>query len=134
LTPAADPPGPPELDLLALDAVALDPDSVAATVLAVPGVAGLHPGSYAEVASFLPGRRVVGVRCDGRTVEVHVALRWGDPVPATAEAIRRALTALGASTVDVVVEDLVEDLVEDVVTADQPLAAPGGAPSEFGLP
>jgi uncharacterized alkaline shock family protein YloU len=93
-------------------------------------VAGLHPGSYAEVASYLPGRRVVGVRCDGRTVEVHVVLRWGDPVPATAEAIRRALTALGASTVDVVVEDL----VEDVVTADQPLAAPGGAPSEFGLP
>ena len=97
MTPTADPPDP------------LDPDSVAVGVLAVPGVVGLHPGIYAEVASYLPGRRVVGVRCDGRTVEVHVVLRWGAPVLATAEAIRRSLTALGASTVDVVVEDVVED-------------------------
>lgn len=98
------------LDAEALEPDALDPDLVAADVLTVAGVAGLHPGSYAEVASFLPGRRVVGVRCDGRAVEVHVALRWGVPMLATAEVIRRSLTALGASTVDIVVEDIVPDV------------------------
>jgi hypothetical protein len=84
----------------------LDPDTIAAGVLAVPGVAGLHPGTYGEVASYLPNRRVTGVRCEGRTVEVHVVLRWDAPLLATAEAVRRSVTTLGASTVNVVVEDL----------------------------
>ena len=68
----------------------LAPDTIAATVLAVPGVASLHPGTFGEVASYLPGRRVVGVRRDGQTVEVHVVLLWGAPVLATAEAVRRS--------------------------------------------
>lgn len=94
----------------------LTPDAVARAVLAVPGVVGLHPGTFGEVASYLPGRRVVGVRGDGRAVEVHVVLRWGAHVVATAEAVRRALTVLGADVVDVVVEDVA------VVRADVPAA------------
>jgi hypothetical protein len=85
----------------------LAPDMIAATVLAVPGVASLHPGTFGEVASYLPGRRVVGVRRDGQTVEVHVVLLWGAPALATAEAVRRSLTALGAAAVHVVVQDVV---------------------------
>jgi uncharacterized alkaline shock family protein YloU len=103
---------------------AVDPlstDTIVACVLAVPGVVGLHPGTFGEVATYLPGRRVVGVRCDGQTVEVHVVLRWGTPVPATADAVRRALTALGASTVNVV--------VQDVVTVEELVAVPGQAAS-----
>ena len=37
-------------------------DSIAAAVLAVPGVAALHPGMFGEVGTYLPGRRVTGVR------------------------------------------------------------------------
>ena len=66
------------------------------------------------MASYLPGRRVVGVRREGRTVEVHVVLHWEAPVLATADAVRLALTALGAAAVDVVVQDVVT--VDEVVT------------------
>ncbi|MFD4183444.1 hypothetical protein ACFWPB_20405, partial [Rhodococcus sp. NPDC058514] len=36
-------------------------DLIADAVLAVPGVAGLHGGMFGEVATYLPGRRVLGV-------------------------------------------------------------------------
>lgn len=126
MTPTADPHDPHD-PLDPLDP--LDPDTIAAGVLAVPGVAGLHPGSYGEVASYLPGHRVTGVRRQGRTVEVHVVLRWGAPLQATAAAIRRSVTALGASAVDVVVQDLVtadEDLAVTAVDPPGPAAGPAG--------
>jgi hypothetical protein len=86
---------------------ALTAELVASTVLGIPGVVRLHPGAVGEVATYLPGRRVIGVRQAGSEVEVHVVLRCPPPLPGSAEAIRSAVTALGALRVDVVIEDVV---------------------------
>lgn len=92
-----------------VDATAtLDPaDVVAAAALAVPGVAGLHAGTFSEVGTYLPGRRVDGVRLRDDVAEVHVVLTWGVDVRATADAIREALAPLTGTPVDVCVEDVV---------------------------
>lgn len=82
-------------------------ETVAATVLAVPGVAGLYGGLFGEVATHLAGRRVPGVRIDDLgNAEVHVVVRWGHPVPATAYAVRRAVSRLVPGGVHVVVDDV----------------------------
>ena len=80
-------------------------DAVRAAVLAVPGVADLHSGSYGEVATYLPGRKVQGVRMRAERAEVHVVLDWGSPALATADAVRRAASAITATAVDVHVQD-----------------------------
>lgn len=81
-------------------------DRVAAAVRAVPAVADLHAGSFGEVATHLPGRRVLGVRL-GETAEVHVAAVHGTPLPALAEAVRAVVAPLTGTPVRVVVEDVV---------------------------
>lgn len=86
------------------DAVA---DAIAGAVLAVDGVAGLYGGLFGEIGTYLPGRRVPGVRVDATgNAEVHVVLRWGAPVPATADAVRLAVSLLVPGTVHVVVDDV----------------------------
>ena len=82
-------------------------DAVAAAVRAVPGVAGLHTGVFGEVATYLPGRRVEGVRIGPGGCAVHVVLIWGAPVLATADLVRAAVTPLVGARVDVTVEDVV---------------------------
>lgn len=84
-------------------------DQVAAAVLAVPGVAGLHTGAFGEVATYLPGRRVDGVRVRADRCEVHLVLSWGSPVLATADRVRAAVAPLVGTVVDVSVEDVVID-------------------------
>ncbi|MBJ7338818.1 Asp23/Gls24 family envelope stress response protein [Mycolicibacterium sp.] len=83
-------------------------DLIAAAVTAVPGVAGLHAGMFGEVATYLPGHRVSGIRtnADGVT-EVHVTLLYGAPVRDTAALIRDAAARVAGGTVDVTVEDIV---------------------------
>jgi len=83
-------------------------DRIAAAVTAVPGVAGLHPGLFGEAATYLPGRRVAGIRVGERGVDVHVSVRFGVPIPQVAERIRTAVAAIdaGAGPVTVTVEDV----------------------------
>ncbi|WP_197717406.1 hypothetical protein [Glycomyces terrestris] len=82
-------------------------DAIAAVVLAVPGVAGLHGGARGEVAVLLPGRRVPGLRLDDTACEVHVAVHWGTDIPRTAAAIRAAVAPLAPGRpVAVTVEDI----------------------------
>jgi len=89
--------------------LAVDPaEVVAAAVTAVPGVEGLHPGSVGEVATYLPGKRIKGVRLHDSGCEVHVTLRWGAPVVATSQAVREAVRPLVTGAVDVVVEDIAD--------------------------
>ncbi|MGI8523440.1 MAG: hypothetical protein ACR2K3_09060 [Nocardioides sp.] len=67
----------------------------------------LHAGAFGEVATYLPGRRVSGVRVTGALTEVHVVVDLGAPVLTTAEAIRAAVQPLvGGSEVHVFVEDV----------------------------
>jgi hypothetical protein len=60
-----------------------DPAELAAAVLAHPGVARLDGGPFGTVASFLPGRRVDGVRIGvgDEPVELAVVARLGTPLP-----------------------------------------------------
>ncbi len=82
-------------------------DQVAAAVLAVRGVSGLHGGMFGETATYLPGRRVPGVRLTEDVTDIHLSLAYGSPIAATAQQVRDALTALVTGPVDVTVEDVV---------------------------
>ncbi|MEV3900716.1 hypothetical protein AB0K11_00165 [Mycobacterium sp. NPDC050551] len=91
-------------------------DTVAALTRAVPGVAGLHAGMFGEVATYLPGRRVSGIRFTDMGLEVHIVV-WADaPVRRTATLVREAVAAaVPGVPVDVT--------VEDITTLDRPTAA-----------
>lgn len=99
-------------------------DQVAEAVRAVPGVHDLHGGVLGEVGTYLPGRRVAGVRIEDQRCEVHVALEWDADLAATVEAVRTAVRPLVGGAVDVTVEDLVLP-ADDAPAAP---AAPAGAP------
>lgn len=106
-------------------------ESIAAAVLACPSVTRLTGGVAGEVATYLPGRRVVGVRLRPDRITVHVAGRYGVPVGRIAADVRAAVRAVLADPssvpspaeghiaadvpIDVVVDDL--DMVEDVALA-----------------
>ena len=83
-------------------------DEVAAAARAVPGVFDLHSGSFGEVATYLPGRRVVGVRRTPQRCEVHVVVTPGRPVLDIAHDVRSAVVALVHTPVDVTIEDVVD--------------------------
>ena len=82
-------------------------ERIAAAVIAVKGVAGLHGGMFGEVATYLPGRQVSGIRVGPDRVDVHVSLALDAPVRPTATDIQRAVAAITDLPVDVTVEDLV---------------------------
>lgn len=82
-------------------------DRIVQTVLAVPGVAALHSGMFGEVGTYLPGRRVAGVRIGTDAIDIHVSLVFDAPVRGTAAAIRQALQPLSALPINVTVEDVV---------------------------
>lgn len=85
----------------------VDPDAVSAAALSCPEVAGLSGGLVGEVATYLPGRSVSGVRITDQEVEIHIVARWGDNLPAVAEAVRRAVKPVtGGLRASVYVEDI----------------------------
>jgi uncharacterized alkaline shock family protein YloU len=84
-----------------------DLETVAAAALGCPLIAGLTGGRFGEVATYLPGRRIVGVREVDGTVEVHVVARWGVPLPEVADVVRTAVAPYaGDRPVAVFVEDI----------------------------
>jgi hypothetical protein len=90
---------------------------VAEAVLACPVVAALADGGF--VATFLPGRRVAGIRLAEDVCEVAVVLRLdGSPLPQLAEQVRRAVApVVEGRRVDVVIADVV--IAGDVPTRGQ---------------
>jgi hypothetical protein len=118
LPPAAPGPGP-------------EPDVVAAAVQACPLVAGLHSGAFGEVASYLPGRRVRGVRVTVDVVEIHVVGRYPATMTQIAEQVRAVVSPLaGALPVDVVIEDLAlpGEVVEPEAIAADPSSVAAATP------
>lgn len=93
-------------------------DVVALAVTSVPGVTGLHPGAFREVATYLPGRRVTGIRLTDELVEVHVRLLMGTELLPTAEAIRAVVEPIVHTDVHVYVEDV------DATMTPEPVAEP----------
>ena|GEM_PF-5243175 len=96
------------------DGLAAQADLVRAAALAVPGVVRLHGGALGEVAVYLAGRRVSGVRLRQDRTQVHVVVALGAPVRGTAQAVQAAVAVVRPGPVDVTVEDV---------------AAPGETPS-----
>lgn len=118
--------------------VVVDPDAVAAAVLTCPSVAALSGGVVGEVASYLPGRRVVGVRVhDGGSrpaeVDVHVVGRYGPPVAQIAGEVRAAVRGLAPGIpVSVTVDDLTDP--ESDPDPAPPSALPPADPAAGGPP
>ena len=88
------------------DATADPAEAVASAVLAVDGVTALHAGVVGEVSTYLPGRRVNGVKLREDGCEVHVVIAWDRPVVETADAVRTAVEHLVDGPVHVTVEDV----------------------------
>ncbi len=82
-------------------------EGLAVAVLNCAGVAALSGGTFGEVATYLPGRRVRGVRVTDETVEIHVVAFWKSPLPPVAAQIRVAAAPFaGGRTIDVYIDDL----------------------------
>jgi uncharacterized alkaline shock family protein YloU len=87
--------------------VIADPDAVVAAVRSCASVAELSSGPIGTIATYLPGRKVPGVRLLDDEVEVHVVARWGFPVSRVAEEVRTAVASrVGAAAIDVFVDDI----------------------------
>jgi len=100
----------------------VDVDAVAAAVAGCTGVAALDGGPFGEIASYLPGRKVVGVVVGHGRVTVQVRARWGVPAPDVAALITVVLAPLtGPRPVDVVIADI------DDPPATPPVSPPAGA-------
>lgn len=101
----------------------MDPERVAAAVRGCPAVAGLSSGQFGEVASYLPGQRIDGVRTlADDEVEVHVVLWYGIPVEEAVAQVRAAVRAVAPNVVAAHV--VVADLALPEALAETP--APGG--------
>ena len=84
-----------------------DADRIAAAVGALSAVVRLHGGTFGEVATYLPGRRVTGVQVGEQRIAIHLVALLGPPVHQAAEAVRAAVTPLAEGMpVDVVIEDV----------------------------
>ena len=82
-------------------------DAVAAAALGCPLIADLTGGRFGEVATYRPGRRILGVREVDGEIEVHVVAKWGTPLPEVAEVVRAAVTpSAGGLPVAVFVDDI----------------------------
>jgi hypothetical protein len=99
-------------------------EAVAAAVLAHPGVVRLSGGPFGTIASYLPRRRVLGVRlplAEADPVEIAVVTRLGVPLPRLAEELGAAVVGvLGPVAVDVTVTDV--EAAEVAVGGDTGLA------------
>ena len=86
---------------------AADADAIAAAVLACPAVADLSGGTVGEVATYLPGRRVKGVRVREDRIDIQVVGVYGVPIPDLAQQVRAAVARPARRrAVNVRVEDL----------------------------
>ncbi len=100
-----------------------DLEAVAAAALGSPLIADLTGGRFGEIATYLPGRRIIGVRELDGTVEVHVVARWGTPLPEVADVLRAAVAPhAGGLPVAIFVEDI--ELPTQAAISEASVAAP----------
>lgn len=105
---STDPAAPPQV-------VTVSADAVASAVLACPLVVALSGGRAGEIASYLPGRRVTGVRIGDGAVTVHVVAVYGPTCAQIATQVRQAVQAVvGPLPVIVGIDDL--DLDRRIIT------------------
>ena len=115
-TPATPAPGRTAAD-------AATADAIAAAVAACPAVVSLAGGGPGLIATYLPGRRVDGVRLAPDRVAVSVVGLEGIPVAVLADQVRAAVGPLAPGLpVDVHVADTAP-------LTEQPPALPPGPPA-----
>ncbi len=113
----------------------IDVDAVAAAVRGCPAVDDLDGGPFGGAATYLPGRRVPGIRIDTGRIEVHVRGVWDQPVSLVASQIRQALAGLaGDRAVDVMLTDIAEPGPARSLPAGTPAAAEGGTVESWTRP
>jgi hypothetical protein len=89
----------------------VDVDGVVAAVVACPAVASMSAGRFGEVATYLPGRRVAGIRANDTDVEIHIVARRGYPLQhVTAQIAAATRSLIGDRSLTVAVDDLDIDL------------------------
>src|SRR4051812_50106935 len=105
-----------------------DADAIAAAVATCPSVSGLSGGLAGEVATYLPGRRVSGVRTREGAVEVHVVTKYGSPLHDVDAEVRAAVQAAvpGPLTVDVILADVEDPFAPDPEEDKEPPALEAG--------
>ncbi len=103
--PVADPASGPWSGMV-IEPVPTEADDIAALALSVPDVVRLHAGRFGEVATYLPGRRVTGVKLGDDVIEVHVVVAGQVPVRETAQLLHASVAALVATPVHVYIEDV----------------------------
>lgn len=82
-------------------------DSIVAAVLACPLVAGLHGGRDGQAVTYLPGRRITGIRITVDEAAIHVVACYPAVMDQVTCQIRRAVAPFTAGLrVDVAIEDL----------------------------
>ncbi|AIJ24762.1 MULTISPECIES: hypothetical protein [Amycolatopsis methanolica group] len=74
--------------------VEIDAGRIATAVQACPHVAGLHAGRFGEIATYLPGGRVPGVRIRPEEITVGVVGHYPAPVRDIAQEVRAAVGAV----------------------------------------
>jgi hypothetical protein len=75
---------------------------------------------FGEVGTYLPGRRVTGVRVTDDTIDVHLVVDADAKVRETAAAVRQAVAdAYPTHAVDVTVEDLAPDVTHSTDSGGQ---------------
>lgn len=115
-----------------------DAETVAAAALSCAGVHSLTRGTdVVEIATYLPGRRVQGVRVAPGRAEVHIVTDYGANMVEIADRVRAAVQAAvtgGAGAppqVDVYVDDIEgPEMTATTSIAEQqtPRSLPGEAP------
>ena len=84
-------------------------ERVAAAVTAHPSVARLHGGIFGAVATYLPGRKLIGVHIGegAEPVELGVVLYLDRPFPEVVRILRREVSGMcGGAAVDITVADV----------------------------
>lgn len=96
---------PPDLPA---GAASVPAEALAAAVAGCPDVEALSGGPFGEVATYLAGQRIPGVRLLVDSIEVHVIARWGTPLTSVAQQVRCACAPFaGGRLVDVTIDDVV---------------------------
>jgi hypothetical protein len=92
----------------------IDVDDIYAAVLACPGVAGLGSGMIGELATYLPGRRVPGIRVTPELVQLEICAAWG---PSAQQIGHQIFTALADVVTDRPIEIAITDISPPVIAS-----------------
>ena len=85
----------------------VDVDAVHDAVAACTGVAGLGTSLPGSTATYLPGRRVPGVRVSPDAVELEIRAAWDSSAPQIFAEIKQALAVLAPGRrIDVTIADI----------------------------